>query len=420
METLSRRRFSQLALASFCTGLSLRSTGTEVSQEERFLITVHAGGGWDLSLYCDPKVNSEQLSKITYWSDTAEPREVNGITYAPVGNNDNFFTQYGSRTLVINGVDTQTNAHSAGERHTWTGDAGEGRPSLAVLFGATMGEGYPLPVINFGAFSSGLLEIQGDRVDPDELKLYLSSRIQNTGSDAEVALWKKYRDLGFKQALARRSSQFGKQGVISYQQYLSSAGSLEGLATALPSEMPEGLSLIDGTSELLAEIEVSLQAFRSGTTVAAECSAGGAWDTHSRSEGHQISYLSALNTSIDYLWTRAEALGLANKLTVVLSSDFGRTPYYNSSGGKDHWPINSYLVMDKRSGWGGRTLGLTDALQNAVPISPRDMRPDQNEPPTVPAEVHAALHKFLGIDGYVRNIGYDFGSVRNLNLWANG
>ncbi len=39
--------------------------------------------------------------------------------------------------------------------------------------------------------------------------------------------------------------------------------------------------------------------------------------------------LSDLNNDIDYLWTKAEELGIANRLTVVVSSDFGRTPFYN-------------------------------------------------------------------------------------------
>ena len=50
--------------------------------------------------------------------------------------------------------------------------------------------------------------------------------------------------------------------------------------------------------------------------------------------------------SIDYLWDYAERHGVANRMVVVIGSDFGRTNFYNSAEGKDHWPIGSYIVME--------------------------------------------------------------------------
>jgi|GEM_PF-2571024 hypothetical protein len=50
---------------------------------------------------------------------------------------------------------------------------------------------------------------------------------------------------------------------------------------------------------------------------------------------------------LDYLWDCADELGRDGRLTVIVSSDFSRDPYYNSGVGKAHWPIDSYMVMEK-------------------------------------------------------------------------
>ena len=54
-----------------------------------------------------------------------------------------------------------------------------------------------------------------------------------------------------------------------------------------------------------------------------------------------------LTNSIDFLWEFAEIHGVADRLVVVMGSDFGRTNHYNVDAGKDHWPIGSFVVMGK-------------------------------------------------------------------------
>ena len=57
---------------------------------------------------------------------------------------------------------------------------------------------------------------------------------------------------------------------------------------------------------------------------------------------------------MDYLWDYAETHGVADRMVVVIGSDFGRTNFYNSQDGKDHWPIGSYIVMEKNQPWTNR------------------------------------------------------------------
>ncbi len=106
------------------------------------------------------------------------------------------------------------------------------------------------------------------------------------------------------------------------------------------------------------------------------------FDTHDDHDALHKPLVQLLNESIDLIWTLAETAGYADRLTVVVGSDFARTPEYNSQQGKDHWPIGSVMVMQKAPSWGSRTVGLTDAVQNAIAIDPVSLQLPQAEAPS--------------------------------------
>ena len=80
----------------------------------RLLVTLQAEGGWDVSSFCDPKVNQSGEKEITNWSKTNEIEIAGNILYAPFAKNSWFFQKYHRQMLVINGVDAQTNSHTTG------------------------------------------------------------------------------------------------------------------------------------------------------------------------------------------------------------------------------------------------------------------------------------------------------------------
>ena len=74
--------------------------------------------------------------------------------------------------------------------------------------------------------------------------------------------------------------------------------------------------------------------------------------------------------------TTAEAHGVAERLFVVIGSDFGRTKFYNSQDGKDDWPISSYVIMEKGQRWTNRAVGETGGLHFAQGMNPRTLARD--------------------------------------------
>ena len=67
---------------------------------------------------------------INHWALRDEVRQAGNIAYAPFAGNQVFFEKYHRMMLVINGVDAQTNAHSVGIVHNWSGRNSEGYPTL--------------------------------------------------------------------------------------------------------------------------------------------------------------------------------------------------------------------------------------------------------------------------------------------------
>jgi hypothetical protein len=114
----------------------------------------------------------------------------------------------------------------------------------------------------------------------------------------------------------------------------------------------------------------------------------GRWDFHSNN------FSEAKNTHLPFfdrgLATLIEDLherGMADDVAVVAWGEFGRTPKINANAGRDHWPqVGGGLI----AGGGFRTgqvIGATDRLGATVADRPVHF-----------GEVHATLHRFLGID----------------------
>jgi len=110
-------------------------------------------------------------------------------------------------------------------------------------------------------------------------------------------------------------------------------------------------------------------------------------------------------------------MGLADRLVVMVGSDFGRTPRYNDGNGKDHWPINSALIMKKKAAWANRVVGASDEGHNALAINPTSLAVDNGASGQVvtPAHVQQVLRDVSGVSGTPSESGFSL-SVPFLDL----
>ncbi len=164
------------------------------------------------------------------------------------------------------------------------------------------------------------------------------------------------------------------------------------------------------------QMQGALLVLKSGLGAAAEVSLE-QFDTHENHDLQHEALYTHLADSLDFFWDYAEELGLADRILLVIGTDFGRTNFYNDGNGKDHWPIGSYMIMEKNAPWGNRVVGLTDELHFAKGIDPQTLKEDPNGVYMTPAHVHKAIQQYMGFDLFAEDLGLGLNNVESLPLF---
>ena len=374
----------------------------------KFLITVQAEGGWDVSSLCDPKMNVPGEAQINHWAINDETQSAGNIQYAPFGTNQNFFDKYHNDMVVINGIDAQTNSHTAGVVHNWSGRISNGYPTLTALYAASNAPDFPISYINNGGYAETAGITRYTRLEePSAIKnivepnrnVWDPEQSRNPARDWDLINQTRAKIMAEK--LNKNTLTFRERLAISnYNSSLENASILTDFSAGLTNagEIEEGVQKTNFWSSLKRQAQLALIAMNTGVAVSADLLAGGAFDSHEFHDRDQEESLAVTTDGIDYLWQYAEQLGIADRLVVVVMSDFSRTPYYNVTEGKDHWPIGSAIIMERDAPWGNRTVGLTDQEQNVIPINPLTLQPQENGGSIIyPKHVMQSLRDYMGI-----------------------
>ncbi|EDM75632.1 Tat (twin-arginine translocation) pathway signal sequence domain protein [Plesiocystis pacifica SIR-1] len=359
-------------------------------------VFVNASGGWDQTMLCDPKgrENEEELDPVNnYFTD--EIGSAGNLLYAPVGYNEVFFQKYYQDLLVINGIDMQTNGHDSGSRHCWSGRLVEGFPSLAALVAAQADPGLPMAYLSFGGYDltaglvartrSGNVNALGriahpDRIDPnDPGSNFHSSAAQELITQART---------GRREHLLVEAGLPAEREAMS-QMFTASGGANE--LKLLQEFLPDTLS----DQPIHRQAQVALAAYRAGICASVNINYGG-FDTHGNHDDSHSARLYTLMEGVDLLMQEAEALGVADKLIVVMGSDFGRTPTYNDNNGKDHWSVSSMLLMGQGIS-GNRVVGATTHKVQPLTVNAGSLALDEGGVRIRPEHIHAALRDHAGL-----------------------
>ncbi|MGI9304624.1 MAG: DUF1501 domain-containing protein [Gammaproteobacteria bacterium] len=398
---MQRRRFIKFAgAAGFTTlipwwrpGLAQTAlyTGT-------VFMNIHARGAWDTSSFCDPK-NDPQINR---WAENAQAGNAGNLRYAPFAGNQAFFNKYFDRMLVINGIDGETNSHEAGLRHSQSGRLASGYPPFEGLAGIVLGAGLPLYFLANGPYretADGAVLASSAPGNDGLGNLLLPNRNpegQNIHPEAALDIARRHQ-LDRLRALAAGSHlPRMKRGV---SELIAGKSGDDALRT-----FGEGFQNLDrndltgARNDMVDDIHLALLASAAGLCVSANFDAAD-FDTHSDHDRNQARALRRLTNAVDYLWVKADELGVAERIVLVLTSDFSRTPRYNDGNGKDHWSVGSTVIMQKDAPWGNRVVGATNGRHDAVRINPMTLQPDDSGIKLEPKHIHQALRTLSGIDG---------------------
>ena len=112
------------------------------------------------------------------------------------------------------------------------------------------------------------------------------------------------------------------------------------------------------------------------------------WDSHvSNDEKHGETLVPQLDQSLAFLLEDLEQRGLLESTLVIAMGEFGRTPYHNANGGRDHWPQCWSLALGGGGIRGGQVVGGSDEHGEKVA-----------GPVTSIGDLSATVYKAFGID----------------------
>jgi len=349
-----------------------------------FCITLRAGGGWDPTLFCDPKPGDDRFSifdaddLLTVGDFTYAPYEVDGgvpVPYAYGG--QDFFQKHFSRMVVLNGIDHLTVAHDVGHRSAMSGTTREGLPSVSGLVAGIAGRGLAMPFLVRGGYASaaGMVpltrmaggrtlqqilqpEMMGRRADdpahePEILELVRAARFERDRRQSFALPRAERTRLGF---LASRGAESEAQ-IARFRETLTD-------------------EMIDTDNDAVTAASGIAAAMKAGICVAGHVTfsgVGSQFDSHSGShnslspqDGHRPAVWQLLEAA-DYLADTFEndPVLAERGLVLLVGSEFGRT-VYNDARGKDHWNIGSFLVLVSGAARErfelGRVVGLTSTV----------------------------------------------------------
>jgi hypothetical protein len=404
-----RRDFLKLCgmvgLTLVCPGgvraLMAASTKEDAPYEGPYYVVFNASGGWDTTYLMDPKGVGE-INRLYKEGDILTKGR---HKFAPTArqikggmSNEDFFGEFGHELLVLNGLDYSVNNHSPGARYMATGKLDSmAYPTFAALVAACKGPTCPLGFLTFGNYSA-----TGNLVAMSRLP-YLPSLAKIANADAiEGNIKSPYHDdfalARIEQALTeandgaaappqpRLPRQERAQNMLYAAQVNSKA--LQRITPYIPATIPK--------ERLAQQAEIALASFKAGVCVSANLSIG-QFDSHANNDVDQMKLIPEFLAGIAYTLRRAQALGIREKLIVVIQSEMGRTPTYNKGNGKDHWSIGSIMFLGPGIR-GNRVIGATDEKQFQVPLDPQTLALDKDKGIRVrPEHIHIALRQLAGI-----------------------
>jgi hypothetical protein len=397
---------------------------------EHFFIFIHASGGWDVTLWADPRnerkglvepasTDNTDTAPLTRWkptkldsdTDTFEilaPSDVS-LRFGP-GIGDLYDLR--SRLTIVNGLAMNTVSHPDGTAFSATGrHLAGGRPpasSIDVALANELGTGQLLPDVAIGFPASYV----GERLDRRAIPL----RVSNAGTIAKSlarsdAYLKDDDRAAITALLSDEAHTLAKRSIYpeTYQRLESQEQALPHLlgnelkAAFLPKTLMDAYPGLDYKAKNLGAgalgAAFAVEAMKRNLVRCVGFALGGL-DTHNQNykqHAHtQQELFGTIASLVKLLDTTPHPTKSSTRLSehthILVFSDFCRTPQINLAGGRDHYPNNSALVISPRFR-AGRAFGRTDEEQ-VLPADAKLGFSDGPRPIAPPDLLATFLHAF--------------------------
>lgn len=363
------------------------------SYEGPLWIFVHAVGGWDPTMICNsqPSLNRLDAAKTT--------ERAGNIEYVPINETvRTFFQTHHDNMLVINGVNAQSNNHS--DRYFVSGQLEAGYPT----FGSVLSEAYrkesPVGHIVSGGryrYSAGLGSTVGVRSGGNiqdlifyDSPLRVTKPTLSSSLNSRLELAKKAR---LERLLLKHKSKAVLKELEAYKQAHSSMTRLSDVVENLNKGDVQGSTAASQTHFGIAGFASNKMTLAINASQAGE----GGFDNHGDMDTGHPPGLKNYFTFIQDIVDDAQAMGVWQDTVIVMFSEMGRTPEYNSIDGKDHWPVTSTILFGPRV-QGNKVIGATTAALEPTKLNPETLELDENGKEITFADLNQLFRRYAKIE----------------------
>ena len=292
-------------------------------------------------------------------------------------------------------------------------------PAIGALLAATRAPQLGLTFWDAGGYSTTNSLVVRTRVARSDKLSPLTTPNRFPDAFRTDLLYQPQSDFDRAMAVVRRRAQRRanatslpslKQGLLNYANSHNVGQGLDQLSAFLPS--PEELTQF--RHDMTRQIVLASASYQAGLTCAMTIFGPGSFDTHENNDNLTSSSLTLLLDAIDESWQYIEAQGLADRTIFYITSDLGRTPFYNAGEGKDHWSVTSAMLMGAGIR-GNRVIGASTHDQQPRMINPDTL--EVTDDPTVGVRltsrhIHEDLRHLLGIADAPLSQKYDLETER--------
>lgn len=375
-----RRRTALKLLAGGLAGFTLGPAWAKATQDlDDYFIFIHAGGGWDVMLWADPRTERIGLieppdagntitSGLTHWKTSGGSFEVlTSSTNLRLGPAIGRLYDHRDRLTIVNGLAMNTVSHDDGATYSTTGRHRSGgavpESSVDVLLASERGATQLMPSVSIRFPSTYVGRLLDSRAVPlrvmsvdavtrsfDRSPTYLNTTDRE---DIAALLSDEAKGLAFESTHPQVFDQLASQheslpSLISGD--LATALGARQLQAAYPQFEYHGFFEGANTSTAFA-----VEALKRNLVRCVGFGLGG-FDTHSANHRmHALRLQELFGTIAALLETldrtphpKRSGAKLSDHTHILVVSEFCRTPQVNPNGGRDHYPNNSALVISPR------------------------------------------------------------------------
>lgn len=393
-----------------------------------FWVQLFAVGGWDQMLFCDPKFGPRVSSNGGFF-DVSQLKQVADIPYVDAYDAANpsirpidpFFQEFGSRLLVVNGVDTTTNNHDVGTRYWMSGSLLEGFPIFAAQVAGVLGQGKVMPLVDISGYDDcgglvapvrldyiGVPKISQLRNPNMPIGEWSQQSMQSTVTASELLANGPRARVQAAQAarLQRLQKNMGLPShAVALAAWEKARAAVPGLANL---DIPSlGNSSVESAKALAT---MGIRAYAAGLATTMTVGAGNAdLDSHGIADYQHLAQLETVFDLARHIANTADSEPTPVPTIVVMTSDFGRTPVREPPG-SGHWPVASMMILQNNAAKAlnilpsGKVIGGTTGLPEG---------PNDNQTTLRVRKINPATHAFDDA-GIALSPGHVFRALRRI------